>query len=190
MMIEINLLPEELKIKARKRGFKPRQILYFIPLVFLILIIIHLYLAGTLIIRNFRLNALNKRWHNLEPQRKNLEEFQKEYVVLSDDAKVIQQLISQRTNWSEKLNKLSLRLPYGVWFNEISVTPSDFILRGSVVSLQKEEMNLINKFMDNLKSDSGFFKDFNNLELSSVQRKVIGGYDVIDFTLVGKLKSQ
>lgn len=189
-MIEINVLPEELKIKAKKIGIEPRQILYFIPLVFLILVIIHIYLAGTLIIRNFRLNALNNKWHNLEPQRKTWEDFQREYVVLSDDAKVIQQLISQRINWSEKLNKLSLQLPYGVWFNEISLTSSDLILRGSVISLQKEEMNLINKFMDNLKNDTGFFKDFNTIELSSIQRKVIGGYDVIDFNLAGKLKSR
>jgi len=56
------------------------------------------------------------------------------------------------------------------------------------VSLQQEEMNAINKFMDNLKKDSVFLKDFSNLELTSVQKKVIGGYDIADFVLSAKLK--
>jgi Tfp pilus assembly protein PilN len=101
---------------------------------------------------------------------------------------MIQQLIGQRINWAEKLNKLSLNLPSGVWFNEIQVNSKEFILKASVISLQKEEMNLINAFIDNLKNDKDFFKDFNNLELNSAQKRVIGGYDVTDFILVGILK--
>ena len=189
-MIEINLLPEELKSKREKaaRSIESRRILYFIPLVFGILIIIHLYLMVALIAKNLQLSKLNNKWQGLQPQRKILEDFKKGYEGLSDDASVIQQFTVQRIGWSAKLNKLSLSLPSGVWFREISVSRKDFILRGSAISLQKEEMNLINKFIDNLKKDSYFFKDFNNLELTSVQRKVIAGYDIADFTLVGTLK--
>lgn len=189
-MIEINLLPEELKLKTRKAisDIKLRRILYLLPLFFGILIMIHIYLAGALIIKNIQLNSLNNKWQMLKPQRKLVEDFNKECEGLSQDAKIIQQLISQRINWSEKLNKLSLNLPSGIWFNEISLSRKDFVLKASVVSLQKEEISQIYKLTDNLKNDRDFFKDFNDLELSSVKRKVVGGYDVVDFILTGKLK--
>lgn len=189
-MIEINLLPEESKLKTKKRIYdvRLRWILYLIPLIFAILIIIHMGLAGVLIIRNFQLRELHNKWKSLKPQRKLVEDFKKEYQGLSQEARMIQQLISQRINWAQNLNKLSLNLPSGVWFNEIQVNSKEFILKASVISLQKEEMSLINAFIDNLKNDKDFFRDFNNLELTSAQRKVIGGYDVTDFILVGTLK--
>ena len=189
-MIEINLLPEELKIKKEKaaKAIKSRQVLYFIPLIFIILIIIHIYLLSLLIVKNFQLSALNNKWQQLQPQKKKLEDFKGEYQTLSQDDNAIKQFTSQRIIWSAKLNKLSLNLPSGTWFREMSVSGKVLTLRGSVVALQKEEMDLINKFIDNLKKDRDFFKDFNNLELTSVQRKIIGGYDVTDFILVSTSK--
>ena len=187
-MIEINLLPEESKPKAKKVKIESKSVLNFIPLVFSILIFLHIFLAIVSIIQNCRLSALNNKWHNLEPQRKILEETKKELNILSADSKAIQQLTGQRISWAEKLNSLSINLPSGIWFNEILLSNKEFSLKGSIISLQKEEMGLIDKFLSNLKSDAGFFKDFNNLELGSVQKKVIGGYEVSDFILTGKLK--
>jgi Tfp pilus assembly protein PilN len=134
------------------------------------------------------LGVLNNKWQRLLPQRKMLEDFKKRYAVFSSDIGVIQQLVKQRVNWSEKLNKLSLDLPSGIWFNEVSISSKNFFLKCSAVSLQKAEMNLINKFMDNLKKEIDFINDFSNLELTSVQRRIIAGYEVVDFVLVGTLK--
>lgn len=190
-MIEINLLPEELKFKPRKIGFafEKKQILLILPLILGVLICVHIYLAASFITKNNQLRLLNNRWKSLEPQRKELENFNKEYGIESADTLIlIQRLLSQRINWSEKLNKLSLYLPSGIWFNEISITPNGFTLQGSVISLAQDEMGLINRFFDSLKNDSKFFGDFNNMELTSVQKKIIGGYDITDFVLQGALK--
>lgn len=187
-MIEINLLPDELKLRTKKetKALDARKILYFIPLVFAVLLIAHIYLAGILIFRNYQLNTLSHKWREFEPQRKSMEEFQKGTSQLSGN---IQQLAAKQVNWSDKLSRLILYLPSGVWFNELSFSAGkDFILKGSVVSLQKEEIVLINKFMASLRTDADFFKDFSKLELSSVQRRKIGGYDIIDFVLTGGLK--
>jgi len=191
-MIEINLLPEELKIKAQKknRDIKSRQILYFIPALFIILLLVHSYLIAALVIKNIQLTALNSKWQKLRPQVVKIEEFKKNYELVSQDTRVIQQLVNQRVNWAEKLNKLSLNLPSGIWFNEILVTPKEFILNASVISLQKDEMSLINQFMESLKNDNAFSKDFSNPELESVQKTVIGGYDVAIFALIAKPRSK
>jgi Tfp pilus assembly protein PilN len=201
-MIEINLLPEELraKTKVKKTGLdkaglnilniESKYFIYLIPSVLGILILIHIYLGAVFVFKAHQLRTLTNKWQSMSAQRKVLEDFNKEYSIFSSEAGVLKQLIQSRLNWAEKLNKLSLLLPSGIWFREISVDANDFNLHGSAVSLEKNEMSLIKQFMDNLKQDAGFFKYFNTLELSAVQKKTIGGYDVSEFILVGTLKSK
>jgi Tfp pilus assembly protein PilN len=191
-MIEINLLAEELKVKLKKkaRSAQSKQILSFVPVILGLLVVIHLYLLSVTLTKEVQLAALNNKWQRLQPQRKIFEDFNKEFEGVSKDASALGKIVSQRVIWAEKLNKLSLDLPAGIWFREITVTRKDLNLKASVVSLQKDEMNLINKFIENLKKDAAFFKDFKTLELTSVQVRVVGGYDVTDFGLLGTLKSQ
>jgi len=195
-MIEINLLPEELR--ARHRQKKPsaaavgflleRQNLIYIGIgLGALLLLVNIFAAGMNIAKGMRLGALNKKWQNYAAQRKELEEFNKEYAIFSEGAKDIQQILSQRINWAEKLNRMSLNLPSGVWFNEFSVSSGNFYLKGAVVSLKKEEMGLLRNFVDNLKKDSAFYKDFTSLELISVRKESIGGYEVVNFILTGTL---
>ena len=202
-MIEINLLPEELKgrLKAKTKKyalssstgpvkFEAKYIIYLIPLILGMLICTHVYLGLTFFAKKGNLSQMANKWQGLEPQRKELEVFNAEYSAISEDAKAIQHISRSRVNWAQKINQLSLGLPSGVWYTEISVTPKDFILQGAVVALQKEELTLVNKLISNLKNDPIFFKDFSNLELTSVQKKTIGGYDIFDFILQGELKSK
>ncbi len=193
-MIEINLLPEELKVKSKSKrseiNIKPSNLLYLIPVALGLLICIHIYLVIAVIAKNNQYRALNEKWKKFEPQKKALESYSMENVMMSEAAKSVQKLVEQRINWSEKLNRLSMDLPAGIWFTQLSASGTDLILYGSVVSLENDEMALIAKFVDNLKSDVGFYSGFNNLELGAVTQKSIGSYSVADFTLTGTLKSK
>lgn len=193
-MIEINLLPAELKARPKSRkvsfGVGLKTLLYVLPFVFCALIIAHILFAILGAMKNNRLGTLNKKLQILQPQIKELEGFGKEYVVSSEDKNIIQRLNEQRVGWSEKLNKLSLSLPYGIWFNELNVSGTDFTLSGNALSLQKKEMDLIREFMKNLKSDQAFIKDFTSLELGSFQHRDYIGHDVVEFMLSGKLKAR
>lgn len=191
MMIEINLLPQELKARAKRQApFELKGPLPAIPLVLALAIILlpHVFLFGAGVYKNGQLRGLNNKWRQLEPKLSEWEVFKKENFALTAQASVMEGLISNRVNWSEKLNRLSLNLPPGIWFKEASVDSAQFILKASVVALENQEMNLINKFINNLKNDAGFFGNFASLELSSVERDTIAGYDVVDFTLIAKLK--
>ncbi|MFC1805071.1 hypothetical protein ACFLZ3_04530, partial [Candidatus Omnitrophota bacterium] len=79
------------------------------------------------------------------------------HQLKSADAILQGKLSAEKLNWSEKLNKLSLHLPYGIWFDNLSLKGADFVLRGSVISLQGEEMMLIKKFIESLKDDLFWF---------------------------------
>jgi Tfp pilus assembly protein PilN len=199
-MIEINLLSEELRVKTRAKGiermglakiasFSREQLfIYAIPALLGLFVSVHILFAVIAIFKNAQLGFLNRRLLALAPQKKELDEFNKEYSLVSQDVGFIRLLTEKRILWTQKLNKLSLDLPPGIWFNEILINAKDLIIQGSVISLQKEEVNLINKLLDNLKADSKFSGDFTSLELTSVQKKNIGGYDIADFILTGALR--
>ena len=199
-MIQINLLPEEFRIKTKNKNqehetiakpaaFSQEQLfIYAIPVLLGVLVCAHIYFLVISISKNSQLVALNRQWVKLEPQKKTLNEFNNKYSATSADASLIQMLNSKRILWAQKLNKLSLNLPSGVWFDGISISAKNIVIRGSVISLVKEEVNLINKLLENLKADSEFSKDFISFELSSVQKKNVAGYDVADFVLTGVLK--
>lgn len=187
-MIEINLLPQELKISDNKKSFDSKKLLYIVPLFGALLISLHFYLGIVNVLLICSYNKLKTKWVSIEPQIKTLEAAEKQKALLSQDAQSIRNLVKESVNWAEKLNKLSLLLPSGIWFDEIVVTNKDFIVKATVVSLEKQEMNLINRFLNNLKEDSGFSADFKNLELGSIKRQMISGYYTISFSISGLLK--
>ena len=197
-MIEINLLPEELRnrivkpVKAEPTRVEakpgPQLLILLIPVIFALLISVHIIIAISGIIRAGEINGLKGKWEKMLPERKALEEFNGERMLYSGDAKDIQKLVSERINWAEKLNRLSLILPSGMWFESISVSGKAFSLHGKVVSLTREEISLLRNFVDEIKNKPNFIKNFSSLELSSIQKVTVGGYEVADFNLVGVLK--
>ncbi|MFH1191676.1 MAG: PilN domain-containing protein [Candidatus Omnitrophota bacterium] len=199
-MIKINLLPEEHRVKTKTKNFeqstagKPaafgqeQLFIYAIPAMLALFILAHFYFAVLWISKNGQLASLNRKWLDLAVQKKNLDEFNIEFSGTSRDASLLGQLHQQRILWAQKLNELSLHLPAGVWFNDIVLNNNNITIQGSVISLRKEEIGLINKLLDILKADAEFSKDFSSFELSKVQKRNLGGYDIADFILVGALK--
>lgn len=191
-MIEINLLPEELKLKitSSREGIPSKLVVYAVAAILALLLIAHAVLAIVFVVRGSQLALLHAQWAKAEPQRKALENARKELEALSHDAQASQQLISQRTEWGRKLNRLSLDVPAGVWFDDLSFARNDFSLHCSVISLQKEEMGLVNRFIEALKADPDFYSDFSALELGSITVRAIGGHEVTDFTISGTLRQR
>jgi len=199
-MIEINLLPEELRNKVVKpkkseaaagaAGLEPKHFILFIPLVFGVLICVQLIVGILGLAKSVQAHMLDGKWRSLESGRKVLQEFNDKYSFVSEDSRTVQQLTRARVSWSEKLNSLSLNLPSGVWFEELLINSKELVLQGAVVSLNKEELSLIKQLIDNLKNDPAFFKDFTNLEMGSAKKKTFGSYDVTEFTLNASLKTK
>jgi Tfp pilus assembly protein PilN len=193
-MIEINLLPEELIVKPGDKkplgGFDLRYVVYALPVALVIIVCLHFLLGVMAMVKRSELSSLNIKWQNAEPQRKELEEFNREYVASEQDAALIKPLIDQRISWSQKLNRLSLDLPSGIWFNDITINTKELIIRGSVISTEKIEMSLIKTFMDTLKDDTEFIKNFTTLELGPIQSQPIAGNEISNFTLKATLQTK
>ncbi len=188
-MIEINLIPEEFKIKVKKSSpADTKKILYLIPLGITILILAHICLGVINISLNSKYRVLKTKWQELQPQVKKWEASNKENLLLIEEDNIAQQLFKERIPWADKLNKLSLHLPSGIWFNEIVMLNKEFTLKAAVFSAAKEEMGVINKFLTSLKDDAGFFYIFKSLELGSIKRETVNNYDIISFSITGAVK--
>lgn len=70
------------------------------------------------------------------------------------------------------------------------VVRQTIVLTGSVISPSPGgEPAIIGKFIESLRNNKGFFRDFGDIKLSSVQRKKLGEIEVMDFTIVCYFKS-
>ena len=182
-MIQINLLPEELKAKAPKASAKmdTDKLLYLFPVTLAAVVFVHCVLAVVQFVGFARLNAFNTRMKALEPQRKELESRR---LAASDPGKLaIDSFAAESIPWSMKLNSLSGHVPAGVWFTDLAVSPKSMVVRGTVVSLEEDEMAAINNFMSKLRGDPAFMKWFGALELGPLGSRMLGSYSVTDFIL-------
>lgn len=193
-MIEINLVPDNLR-KRRKSSSASSGI--NIPLeviiglgggLVIILVLIHVLLLGVNVTRLSGYKSLQAQWAKIEPDKKKvdgiiteLRELQKRNKDISDS------LLGKRNSWSQKLNILSDCLSKGVWFKKISFIEDKFLIEGSAVSRQYEEMTSVHSFMASLKANKDFSKNLSDLELGSIQRKKIKELDIVDFVITAKL---
>jgi len=188
-MIEINLLPEEQRVKAKKSvasptaGFDPTYLVYLAPAIIGVLLLTHFYLGSVFLFKQERLKALNKEWSSLESQRQKVSAFKDESEASSQDKKIIEELNKNSLKWSEKLNLFSLSLPSGVWFREMAIVKNRVEIKASVFALGGNQMDLINRFISNLRAEKGFLKDFSKVETAGMVTKKLGAYEVMDFTV-------
>lgn len=189
-MIEINLLPEDRRPrKASPADEKFFMSLLVIPLVILALVVSHAYLGVMYIVKSSRVNVLSAAWKQMEPERVKLEGMKNKIAASSSDARAVNDILSNRIVYAEKLQKLSEYLPSGIWFNDIFFSRKELIVKGSVVSLRQDELELISSLRDAMVNDKDFMKNFNSVEMGPVQRRSIGTYEVLDFIFTAQVKS-
>ncbi|HOX54204.1 MAG: PilN domain-containing protein [Candidatus Omnitrophica bacterium] len=192
-MIEINLLPPELRRK--EPTFKvpiPKETLFlFGGAVISVLIIIHLLLVGALAAKKAKFWGLNMEWQKIVPEKNKIDGLKNEQKEITEKIKSIEKLTKKgRISWAKKLNIMSDVLPQGVWIRLINFTGKELTIEGSSVSLRGEEVILVNKFASALKNNTDFYSDFKDLEVGTIKRRQIKTVEVADFTLVANFKEK
>ncbi|MDP2938955.1 MAG: pilus assembly protein PilM [Candidatus Omnitrophota bacterium] len=98
--------------------------------------------------------------------------------------------IKSREYFTSKFVALSKLMPEGAWINNLDIQYNDetkglnLLIKGSVYSEQPEtHINIVNQFLNNLKSNYQFAKDFNNIELNSVNQSWVAEFRVTNFEI-------
>jgi len=187
-MIEINLLPEEMRKK--KRSYLKLDIemgkfkLYIGAGCVGCLILLLILLSTSAYIRKRQVLNLMQRETLIASKKSEVEEVNKKLSTLKARIAIFDQITKRRFLYARKLNELSDLVLPGIWFTRINTDLQDrLIIEGSAISKNEEPMASVGKFMKNIREDNAFFKDFRNIKLETVQRKDMQERDVVDFRI-------
>ena len=212
-MIEINLLPEELKKKRRKIELPDIAFLPIIAGLLGIIIVTHLSLGLAVTLKARTLKRLQAKWEEILPDKEKADELKYELTAMRDKIEAIEELVEGRLSWAKKLSDLSDAMIAGVWLSRLWLEKKVILqdvevggdkessapefrktiieslhLNGSVFTAGGEETAAVGKFIRSLKVNRGFFYDFKEIETASIQRTKLEESEVMDFELICHFK--
>jgi hypothetical protein len=95
---------------------------------------------------------------------------------------------TKSAGWSRKLNAISDAVVKGQWLRRITLEKSGLEIEGSAISRSHNEMTLISSFVDNLKKDPAFSKEFSSIEINAVRKERRGAAEITSFIVTAKTK--
>ena len=183
-MIELNLLPEELKPRKKSSmqlGVFP-IVQVFIGIIF-ILVVSHVLAIYLVSVNKKSLVALNKEWDSYAPKRKELDDLRAELKDIDIKVKTIEDLTRKRVLWAKKLNALSDSVPGTIWLSGLSYdkksASSSLILEGYTTGMEKE----VGVFMGELEKNKDFSGDMRDIVLGFTKTAKIDNREVTNFRL-------
>jgi Tfp pilus assembly protein PilN len=184
-MIIVNLLPKNLK-RAERKIVVPYKAYVLMAVAGLVLLHVLLLIAAG--IKQFHVISLRSHWERLAPQSKEFVARKSELRAAESEIVSLESFVNRPFSLTEMLSVLAGAVPQGLWLDRLSWSPENLIIQGSVVSLDQNEMTVIGRFLEQLRSAKTFTAALDKIELNSVQRRTVKSYDVVDFTLVGDRK--
>ncbi len=132
-MIEINLLPDELK--KSEAGFKPFDLAHLdlkrLPVfkiavgVIGILVVVHGLLFAVATYSNVNLKELAKKQSELLPNMNEAQNLKERSQMMVRKVGAINELMVKRFSWAKKLDSLGDSMTPGIWLTEISYDESE-----------------------------------------------------------------
>ena len=192
--VEIELYTEEVVPEEKKRLIKA-TVAASLPAV-LILVALYLFMSKGVAELRTELNKTKQAriktdLVSFDASGPEMEEIK---IEISEKLRILKRLIGERIYWTTKFNELPKNLPEGIWFEEIKLqervsegarrTQISLILKGNVyLGDVSGEMELLNKFLSDLKKNRAFFEGFQEAKLTSVKRGKSGDFEVTKFEI-------
>jgi hypothetical protein len=218
-MIELNLMPRNMRaIDSKKKkasfDFKIPNIppVPVIIGVIAVIIISQIMLGLVSLVQKGQLSRISEEIADIASQQAIAAALKREVDELSSKFTAIEGLTQGSLVWSKKLYDLSNAMIDGIWLSSLLLNvetpraisqaytaagrPQDadsrqtLVLTGFAISSSRaEETAAVGKFIESLKKNEGFFRDFDDIKLSSIQRESYGNTDVMGFTLICYFKA-
>jgi len=195
-MIDVNLAPPNLRRRQKHRilpkGFyMPPEVVIGCGGGFLVLlVVVHIYIILKHISINQKYSQIEKKWEQILPAKKQADKVISQIRQLHAKEKDVEELIGvDRILWARKLNIISDSLPRGVWLRRVAFEDGrTFVIEGSAISRQQNEMAAIHEFTHNLRQGKLFLKHFQEMDIGSMTRRQVKDRELVDFSIVAGLK--
>jgi len=199
-MIEINLLPPNLRVKKREPMKLPS--LPIIPIaagIVCLLFAIQVLLWFFIQVKSVSCDSLKKKVASIAASNKDAMNIDSSLREISSKVEAIDKLSSSRFKVAKKLNDLSDSMVSGVWLRSIDVKKGGsggepgvlkeaLILEGSNIVAGDSGEGSIGRFVNSLKENESFSSDFDDIELAKVERKKVQNTEIMDFIIICHFK--
>ncbi len=189
-MIQINLLPENL----RKKSLIPWEMPSFINWKVVILFVwiffgIQVLGFGLVGFQYFELIKVSRDVVILREQNKEILQRKSENTRMKNEIRQIKLLAHPKFYWTVLLDALTHSMTKGIWLRSLSLgeDKKSLELDGSILA-QGEETAAIAKFIKGLKENPQLGPLFEDIQLSTLNQKRIKDLDVYEFSLIGIFK--
>ncbi len=195
-MIEINLLPERLRVKKKESMKLPS--LPILPVVIgavAFLVAFQIILIVIIQFQNGAKASLTNKYASGLTSNLQAQDLENSVKDLSFKVDSLEKLSNSRLKFAKKLNGLSDCVVPGVWFRSIDVKKGEaaaepgilrqaLVIEGSSVVSGDKEDGYIGKFVNSLKDNKTFSEDFDDIQLTKVERVKIADTEIMDFAVV------
>ena len=187
-MIQINLLPDELKKKKRKAfDWKKFPLLPILMTIFLGVVFFHFLIIGVTVLTGMQRSRIQAEWKKFEPEKNKFDKLKQDVAELNNIVHVVEALTEYRILWAKVLNELSDSVPSNVWLSSLYFDErgdlSLLVLEGYASSASEEGASYVARFIKLLEDNSVINMLCSEIELGSMKQSLIDGKEVMYFTL-------
>jgi len=199
-MIELNLLPKELRKKKEK--ILPEIPVFAITTGIVLFAVASSFVVSYFVKRNTALSlSQDKHWKELQPQKKEAELLHSEIRSLEGRLQVTRDIANPDLDWARLLSELNQAMIPNVWlsgfkplFRKEGTDKKNKAARKEVMygielsgyALGKSEAtSAVGKFIESIKWNIEYFKD---IELQGMRHQQFDGEEVMVFKLICKFK--
>ena len=118
-MIELNLLPDELKKKRRKITLPKVPIIPIAAVAVVVLVLVQVLVSGLVFLNKRQLADLDKEWQALAPKKAAFDGIKAEIAATGKKTRAIEDLMRTQINWSRILNEISQSVTPNIWLTEL-----------------------------------------------------------------------
>lgn len=195
-MIEINLLPVQMRVRKKEPSALPSIPVVPVAIgIVSLLVLLQVLLFLTVQFKGASLSSLKKKNEKIRIANAEAVKLDESVKLLSSKSDVVDKLRGSRFNLAKKLNDLSDSMVPGIWIRSLDVKKGDsssepgilkevLVIDGSSVVSDGREDGSIGNFINSLKENASFKEDFEEIELSKVERKKIKNTEVLDFVII------
>jgi len=196
-MIRINLLPEEVKNKRIARDFVlPKvKVLPFLIGFGITLVALQAFIFVLSGFLHIQINKGNVVFKNISPKFEELKKFKNDTISLSQKTANISEASKRDIFWWQKLNNISDAVPNGLWLTNLFIekknitqdkqktTNYELIIDGNISPFLANHTEVLKNFIENLKNNPDFIKDFTLIDIMNLQRTQAGDREVVTFSI-------
>jgi len=202
-MIEINLLPPNLRVKKKESAKLPSlPSLPIIPIaagIVAFLVFLQVLLLFFIQTKAMCLDSIKKKITSISNSNKEVMDIDSRLKEISSKAEIIDKLAASRFCVARKLNELSDSMIQGVWLRNIDIRKSEpagetgvskelLLIEGSDIVLGDNKEGAIGKFVNSLKENESFASDFDNIEIAKEELKKVRDTEIMDFVIICHFK--